>query len=67
MPIAQLKKALKKRPQPFDWFAFLVLASFAFIVASVVDKDIQQFGEEMDIEARHLQAEILSIKNFKAR
>ena len=61
MPLRHFKKVLKK-PELFDWFAFLVLGSFAFIVASVVDNDIQKFSREMDLEAQYLQAEILSIK-----
>ena len=62
MPIARFRRGFKK-PQPFDWFALLVLASFAFIVLSIVSNDVEKFGKEMYLEARHLQAEILSIKD----
>ena len=64
MPIRRLRKVFKK-PQPFDWFALLILASFAFIIANVVDNDIQRFGKEMDVEAHNLQADLLAIKTLK--
>lgn len=64
MPIARLRGDLKNQ-QPFDWFAFLVLASFAFIVLSIVSNDLEKFGKEMDLEARHLEADLLSIKSVR--
>lgn len=64
MPLRKLKRAIRKQ-QAFDWFAILILASFGFIVSSIVDNDIQKFGKEMDAEARYLEAEILLIKDLR--
>lgn len=61
MRIAKLKRAIKKH-QPFDLLAILVLASFAVIIMSILSTDVEKFSREMDAEARHLQADMLSIK-----
>lgn len=66
MPIRAIKKDIK-RHRPIDWFAIAVLASAAFIIVSVLASKIEQFGEDMDLEAKRTQADILNIKELRAR
>lgn len=63
MPLKKLKKQLEQQ-KPFDWLALIVLASFAFVMQSIVTNDIEKFGREMDIEAEHLHADLLIIQKL---
>lgn len=60
-----MKKICFKKPMPFDWLSLIVIFSFAFIVVSIISSDIEKFKEEMEFEARHLQAEILFMKQVR--
>lgn len=66
MPIKAIKRDIKKH-RPIDWFAIVVLASTAFVIASVLSNKIEQFMHDMDLEAERAQADILNFKEFKAR
>jgi len=63
MPIKRLKRDIK-RHRPFDWFAMVVLASAVFVIASVIASKVDDFGEEMDVEAERLRADIIFLQDL---
>lgn len=63
MPIKRLKREIKKHT-PFDWFAMLVLTSAVFVITSVITSKIEEFAEEMDIEAERLRADIIYLRDL---
>lgn len=64
MPIRRLKKDIK-RHRPIDWFAILVLVSLTFVVISILMGKVDEFVEEMDLEAERLNADIIKIERHK--
>ena len=65
MPLARLKKDIK-RHRPIDWFAIVILISVALVVISVLSSKVQQFNEDMELEIKNSQANILYIKQLRA-
>ena len=53
MPIQTIKRDIK-RHRPIDWFAIVVLISFAFIVGSVMSAKVDKFSQDMDREVERL-------------
>ena len=57
MPIEYLKRDIK-RHRPIDWFAMLVLISAAIVISSFLEARIDEFSQDMDVEARIMQSDL---------
>ncbi|MFY9457514.1 MAG: hypothetical protein WAP23_01100 [Candidatus Spechtbacterales bacterium] len=57
MPIQMIRRDIK-RHRPIDWFAMLVLISFAFVVGSIISDKVDKFSKDMDREVEALRAYI---------
>lgn len=63
MPIKHIKKDIK-RHRPIDWFAMLVLISAGIVIVSILQAKIEQFSQDMDIEAQQMQVDHINLKNL---
>ena len=58
MPIQAIKRDIK-RHRPVDWFAIVILISFAIVVGSIISDKTAKFSRDMDLEAARIQADII--------
>lgn len=67
--VGNVKKIAKnhiKQHRPIDWFAIIILISFAIVVISVLANNIEQFEEDMEREAQQARAYMIYLQESRA-